>query len=230
MTTMQPTQLISLSVRSVYNCIVSLVSCPSKYPTNCRLFLVSKGPNQDSVATVFANWAALTDQTRVPFSSITKEQLLGHGRFGDVVQGGLMTSNSTSRQPILLRFLAAKQEDLMVEFKRQLDVFHRVKHVNLAAVLGHCQDAEQFCLIIEALEEQVTLKSYLLSSEEAMSSDCLYSLTLQIARGMTALAKASLVHRDLGTRNILVSSKEKGKVSGFCNSFNPQFFLIIDQF
>ena len=184
-------------------------------------YQVSKGLNQDTSsigATVLANWAASTDQIKVPLASIVKGQLLGQGRFGDVFQGGLMmASNSLSScQPIILRLMSAKQEDLMVEFKRQIDVFHRVKHANLAAVIGYCQDAEmQFGFIIETLPEQVSLKSYLLlaaEEDDAISNSCLHDMTLQIARGMNALAKAGLVHRDLGTRNILSSCKDKTQV------------------
>jgi PTK7 protein tyrosine kinase 7 len=67
----------------------------------------------------------------------------------------------------------------------------------------------------------VNLKSHLLSnsssSQPPWSVAQIQSATIQIARGMKALAEARFVHRDLGTRNILVAfhGKDNTKVYTF---------------
>ena len=155
----------------------------------------------------------------MPFSNITRGQLIGKGRFGDVLEGqvsGLSPSSSNGTMRVLLRCLSTKDEDLLSEFKRQIDMFQRIQHTNLAAVLGLCREVEPQYLLIEC--QQYNLKSYMLSPTELLSAIQIESMTLQICRAMQALAHARLVHRDLAARNILISFPGKDQVGSTCKT------------
>ena len=120
---------------------------------------------------------------------------------------GLDRSEGSTR--VLLRTLTNRDEELTLEFRRQSEMFYRVLHSNLAAVLGYCRDSSDAHLILlTEYEEMTNLKSYLLlanvQQSQPWSPAHVSSATLQIARGMNALAQSRFVHRDLGTRNILV--------------------------
>ena len=132
---------------------------------------------------------------------------------------GLSTAEGSTR--VLLRILSTRDEDLNIEFRRQVDMFHRVRHANLVAVLGCCRDSPDFQMILMESHPYINLKSHLLStsssSQPPWSVAQIQSATIQIARGMNALAEARFVHRDLGTRNILVAfhGKDNTKVYTF---------------
>jgi len=69
-------------------------------------------------------------------------------------------------------------------------------------------------MILMEYHQYFNLKSHLLSTSQPWSVAQIQSATIQIARGMNALAEARFVHRDLGTRNILVGfhGKDNTKV------------------
>lgn len=117
---------------------------------------------------------------------------------------GLSSSEGSTR--VLLRILNTREEDLNIEFRQQVDMLHRIRHANLVAVLGCCRDSPDFQMILMEYHQMSNLKLHLLStsSSQPWSLAKIQSATIQIARGMNALAEARFVHRDLGTRNILV--------------------------
>lgn len=100
----------------------------------------------------------------------------------------------------------------MIEFRRQIDMLHRVRHVNLVAVLGCSRDPTDVQTVLMEFHQLCNLKTHLLSSTQPWSVSQIQSATVQIARGMNALALARFVHRDLGTRNILIGFQRDDQV------------------
>lgn len=105
---------------------------------------------------------------------------------------------------VLLRTLSTRDEELVLEFRRQVDMLHRVLHPNLTAVLAYCRDSVDSQLVLMEYQQHlsINLKSHLLAQPLTVAQ--VQSATAQIARGMNALAQSRFVHRDLGARNILV--------------------------
>ena len=152
---------------------------------------------------------ATGDKLNVPSSAVTKGALLGKGRFGDVLEGfvsGFGADGPTAINRVLLRTLSSRDEDLVAEFRRQVDMLHRVIHPNLTAVLAYCRDSADAQLVLMEYHQHLStnLKSHLLAAQQPLTVAQIQSATAQIARGMNALAQSRFVHRDLGTRNILV--------------------------
>lgn len=108
-----------------------------------------------------------------------------------------------------MRSLATRDEELMIEFRRQADMLHRIKHPNVVAVLGCCRETADAQLLLMEFHQLCNLKTHLLTSSQAWSLAQIHSATIQIAKGMNAIAQARFVHRDLGTRNILVGYQGK---------------------
>ena len=109
----------------------------------------------------------------------------------------------------------------MIEFRRQVDMLHRIRHKNLVAVLGCSRDPADVQTVLMEFHQLSNLKTHLLSPSQSWSISQIQSATVQIARGMNALAQARFVHRDLGTRNVLIGFHGKDDQVFHCK-YNPR--------
>ena len=80
-------------------------------------------------------------------------------------------------------------------------------------ILGVISEPD-FCLVMEYVKHG-SLQSYLAINREVLTNKILLGFALDIATGMDYLGRQNIVHRDLATRNILVSEDSHVKISDF---------------
>lgn len=136
-----------------------------------------------------------------------------------------------------------KDENVCIEFRRQLDMFRAISHRNVVRLLGLCRDKDPHYLVLEHTDLG-DLKEFLLARVDQMANisslngiksvntnqtsaatqqptqkcpqlKChhLLSFAQQIARGMDAIYRARYIHRDLAARNCVITSDLTVKVS-----------------
>ncbi|XP_053690254.1 tyrosine-protein kinase-like otk [Sabethes cyaneus] len=122
-----------------------------------------------------------------------------------------------------------KDEHCCSEFRRQLELFRTVSHKNVVKLLGLCRDKDPHYLLLE-YTDWGDLKQFLLAtapntppngSVETKSTakppplnvPQTLALAHQIGRGMDAIYKARIIHKDLATRNCIISSDFSAKIS-----------------
>ncbi|ESO11044.1 hypothetical protein HELRODRAFT_97204 [Helobdella robusta] len=102
---------------------------------------------------------------------------------------------------------------------------NRLKHKNIASLVGICVDEFPYCIATEYLTNG-DLKRFLQHYEvihpdtcdperNTISSNVLSFFSYQISCGMEYLESLNLVHRDLATRNCLVGERGHVKISDF---------------
>lgn len=132
-----------------------------------------------------------------------------------------------------------KDENVCIEFRRQLDMFRAVSHHNVAKLYGLCRDKDPHYLVLEHSDlgdlkefllaradqcEELTAKNGIVHKNnvnKAAKSAAPTKITLpqllmfaqQIARGMDAIYRARYIHRDLAARNCIICSDLTVKVS-----------------
>ncbi|ETN66111.1 PTK7 protein tyrosine kinase 7 [Anopheles darlingi] len=138
-------------------------------------------------------------------------------------------------KPVMVKALTkVKDEHCCQEFRRQLELFRTVAHRNVVQVFGLCRDKDPHYLLLE-YTDWGDLKQFLLATSpkttppngtvEKVASGTqaakppplnvpqILALAHQIGRGMDAIYKARIIHKDLATRNCIISSDFSAKIS-----------------
>jgi len=132
---------------------------------------------------------------------------IGKGGFGEVYRGKLYGTVCAVKQ-------IKSNENSIEKINHEIGIMGDAHHPNLVCLLGMCK-RDDFVYIITEYIDQGCLRDYLArnSCNEAM----IIKMSLDITRGMAWLhsRKPPIFHRDLHTRNILVSSSGTLKLCDF---------------
>ncbi|XP_013178668.1 PREDICTED: tyrosine-protein kinase-like otk [Papilio xuthus] len=203
----------------------------------------------------------------IPRTLLTEEITLGRGEFGDVLMAKidmvqvrkLRTKEEGESEPqikpVLVKVLTTKDEVQLAEFRRQLDMFSRVRHENVVRLIGLCNDADPHYMLLEHTDWG-DLKSFLIAtrSEEEDAEYCARVgpayvprserraeqlgphhaalLAAHLASAAARLAAKRITHRDIAARNCMITSQLQLKLSYPALTRGPhshEYFKLHDQ-
>ncbi|CAK9829515.1 Discoidin domain-containing receptor 2 [Anthophora retusa] len=154
---------------------------------------------------------------------------LGCGYFGDVHICEVdrfpgydeVFRNTTSHLVIVKSLRPGSSDALRIEFQQEAKRLARLADRNVARLLGASLEDDPMCIVLEN-GELGDLNQYLqkhiaetstVHTAKTLSFGTLVYMATQIASGMKHLEEMDFVHRDLATRNCLVSRGYTAKVS-----------------
>lgn len=185
----------------------------------------------------------------VPRSLLTEQITLGRGEFGEVLLAKIdMTQVYKLRnkdggeiepkiKPVLVKVLSTKDEMQLAEFRRQLDIFTRVRHENMVRLIGLCNEADPHYMLLEHTDWGELKKFLIATRTEEENAEYVARvgvahapppaprpapplapaqaalLAAQLAAAANRLAAARLTHRDIAARNCVITSKLQMKLS-----------------
>lgn len=143
---------------------------------------------------------------------------LGRGGFGVVYKGnhnGMWVAVKRSEcDPVGKKGLQ--------EFRAEIDVLTKVRHRNLVALLGYCENASERLLVYEYMSGgtlgQHLFDRHINSGHKPLTWMQRLTIALDVARGIEylhSLAQETFIHRDLKPSNILLDGEMRAKVSDF---------------
>ncbi|XP_047999904.1 tyrosine-protein kinase-like otk [Leguminivora glycinivorella] len=181
-----------------------------------------------------------------PRTLLTEQITLGRGEFGEVSLARLDVSalkrarsaatNAAPRlRPVLVKALTSKDEAAGAEFRRQLELFGRVRHEGIARLFALCSDADPHLMILEhtdwgdlktflqatTAEQTAQFTGATGASAAPLSPQHQALLASQLAHAVTALANQRLTHRDIAARNCAISSTLRLKLTMAAMSRGP---------
>ncbi|XP_021932261.1 inactive tyrosine-protein kinase 7-like isoform X2 [Zootermopsis nevadensis] len=185
-----------------------------------------------------SNKSSSYDRLAFPRQDLQNMVLLGRGVFGEVFLArakGLHDGEDKEKETVVMvKSLQNTQEDsALQEFKRELDMFHKLQHQHVARLLGMCREADPHYMILE-YSDWGDLKQFLLATRGGgkdgnssrasgagsksprppqLSVTQIIQLASQVSLGMEHLSNQRFVHCDLAARNCLIASNLTVKVS-----------------
>lgn len=126
----------------------------------------------------------------------------------------------TEFKEVLVKALnKVKDENVCIEFRRQIEMFRAISHRGVTKLYGLCRDKDPHYLILE-YTDWGDLKQFLISTRNAADSTTkqlnnrdILSIAHQIARAMDAVYRSRYIHKDLAARNCVLTSNFVAKVS-----------------
>ncbi|KAK7499781.1 hypothetical protein BaRGS_00008872 [Batillaria attramentaria] len=200
-----------------------------------------ENPKHNIYATTFANdafsnteqghtYARLPpDPAEFPRERLQLEDKLGSGKFGTVYRAlALSLSRSGKWERVAVKMMKeAATEGEKSDFIREMSLLRSLPpHPHLVGFLAYCTKSDPTLIIMEFCEHG-DLMSHLrkrrpgnsASPGNALSNDLvardLFTFALHTARGMAHIANHKIVHRDVATRNVLLTERNVCKVSDF---------------
>lgn len=163
------------------------------------------------------------DGWEVPKENVVLNRKLGEGAFG-TVHGGEALLQDVGWTGVAVKTLkTGSTTEERLDFLSEAEVMKRFDHKNIVKLLGVCTKEEPVYTIMEFMLYG-DLKTYLLgrrhlvnSNEELddVSAKRLTSMALDVARGLSYLASLKYVHRDIASRNCLISEQKVVKLCDF---------------
>ena len=176
--------------------------------------------------------------------NIQEVKQIGVGQFGAVLLGkmsGLSASDvktlpeDTAGPGSGVLLVAVKRlkpdasDEVRQSFDKEIKFMSQLQHENIVQLLAVCTQRDNPFIVMEYMENgdlnQFLQRYTTINDDEALYSNqiptsSLLHMAVQIASGMCYLSSLNYVHRDLATRNCLVGSNFRVKISDFGMSRN----------
>ncbi|KAL6075743.1 Tyrosine-protein kinase abl1 [Balamuthia mandrillaris] len=146
----------------------------------------------------------------IAYHKLTFVEKIGEGAFGEVWKG--MWRNSE----VAIKKLHTMDDDQLQDFQTEAQTLKGLRpHGNVIQLLGVVNEPDKpFCIVTEFMDKG-DLNSYLLQHKDSIDADTMLKWAIDIASGMHHLHSEGITHRDLATRNLLLTKALRLKVADF---------------
>ncbi|XP_071688495.1 uncharacterized protein [Rutidosis leptorrhynchoides] len=180
------------------------------------------------------------DDPIIPLEDITKatenfhdRNLIGKGGFGNVYRGNLPKGDGFDT--IVAKRLDRKGGQGEKQFQNELQILFNYKHENVIHLIGYCDEKDEKVIVYEYASKG-SLDRYL-NNTTSLSWIKRLNICIDVATALDFLhggvaTRASVIHRDIKTENILLNDEWKAKLADYglslISAINKNTEYIID--
>ncbi|EOY07458.1 Concanavalin A-like lectin protein kinase family protein, putative [Theobroma cacao] len=143
-----------------------------------------------------------------------EKELLGQGGFGQVFRGEL----PGSKVQIAVKRIFHKSQQGMKEFIAEIGTIGRLRHPNLARLLGYCRSKDELLLVYDFMPNG-SLDKFLYNKPKAtLNWNQRFSIIKDVATALAYLHEGwaeVIIHRDIKASNVLLDGEFNGKLGDF---------------
>ncbi|GAM20176.1 hypothetical protein SAMD00019534_033510 [Acytostelium subglobosum LB1] len=144
----------------------------------------------------------------ISYSDIKIEKEIGKGHFSKVLRGIWKQKEVAVKKLNLVKDKG--KEEMMTEFKAEVELLGTLQHPNLVACYGYCLNP--MCIVMEYLPTG-NLYDLIHSRDKQLDSALILQFAFEIARGMQFLHSRNIIHRDLKSSNLLLDKHFNIKIA-----------------
>ncbi|KAJ3678978.1 hypothetical protein LUZ61_021142 [Rhynchospora tenuis] len=137
---------------------------------------------------------------------------IGSGGFGNVFKGHLEDGNE-----VAVKVRSELSSQGIEQFLNEVEKLSRVHHKNLVSLIGYCIEGDRIGLVYEHMENG-NLQQWIRGGAHSLSWKQRLQIAYESAQGCEYLHKMCrppLIHRDIKSNNILLTTNLEAKVSDF---------------
>ncbi|KAL7591700.1 hypothetical protein Lser_V15G33701 [Lactuca serriola] len=146
-----------------------------------------------------------------------EESVVGQGGYGKVYKGSIKIGETYVL--VAMKRLHSNSNQGAMEFWAEVEMLSKLRHCNLASLIGYCKDANEMILVYEYMPKG-TLEGCLRKGATPLSWLLRLNICIGAARGLDYLhtgtgTKQVVIHRDVKTSNILLDDNYAAKIADF---------------
>jgi len=134
---------------------------------------------------------------------------MGSGYFGEV-RKGLWRGVTVACKFVLEKSFRQKSDILL--FEQEVNILSSLRHPNIILYMGVCIDTKDKIIVMEYMDKG---SLHDLLRKEPLTLEKIHKIAKEIGLGMNYLHGENILHRDLTSKNILLSKHMEAKVADF---------------
>ncbi|GAM20267.1 hypothetical protein SAMD00019534_034420 [Acytostelium subglobosum LB1] len=147
--------------------------------------------------------------TMISYPDIKIDKEIGKGHFSKVLRGVWKQKEVAVKKLNLIKDKG--KEEMMNEFKAEVELLGSLQHPNLVNCYGYCLNP--MCIVMEFLPTGNLFDLIHSNRENRLDSTLILQFAYDIARGMQHLHSRNIIHRDLKSSNLLLDKHYNIKIA-----------------